>query len=345
MRNLPFLCGSRRLPLAAGAGKARTLVTLLGLASILPWYLPAALADTLFVADSQAGSIYTFGLDGARTTFASGLNFPGDVAFDRSGSLYVSEFGTGTIYKYTSGGTRTVFASGLGAPNMIAVDPSGNVYAESNDSYNNGPVYKIRPDGTWSLLAQLGYYPHAMACDQSGNLFVASGASGDIYKFSPNGAQSVFASPPGFVEGVTFGPDGLLYEGNFSSDIRRFSLDGTQSTEVATGVVYPLSLAFDSKGDLFSAEGAKINEFVNTAGVLASTPVVFASGFQDANGIAFQPVPEPSAWTLLAIGAIFLLAKQSRCSRAPKTETGPRSPFARVAPSTSQRAKNQILMS
>lgn len=282
---------------------------------------PAARADTLFAADFNAGNIYTFAPSGVRTTFASGLVTPADVAFDRQGNLYVSEFNTGSIYRYTSGGSRTLLVSGLGNIDYLAVDASGNVYAEDNGSYNNGALYKVRPDGSWSTLAHLGLYPHALACDQSGNLFAAVN-SGLIYKFAPNGTQSLFASGLGDPEGLTFGPDGCLYVGCYlTKDIRKFSPDGTQSTVVAGGVRFPLSLAFDSQGNLFSAEMFNINEFINTGGVLSPTPVVFASGLADANGIAFQPVPEPALSGLLALGLVCLLGRGAARGSHPTRQT------------------------
>jgi hypothetical protein len=41
----------------------------------------------------------------------SGVSFPMDLAFDRSGNLYVADHGSGTIEKETSKGNGTLFAS------------------------------------------------------------------------------------------------------------------------------------------------------------------------------------------------------------------------------------------
>ena len=59
--------------------------------------------------------------DGTESTFATDLNVPRGLAFDRSGNLFVAETiqtGPGDILKFTPGGIETVFASGIG--------PAGN---------------------------------------------------------------------------------------------------------------------------------------------------------------------------------------------------------------------------
>ena len=76
----------------------------------------------------------------------------------------------------------------------------------------------------------------------------------------------------------------------------------------ASGVVYPWGLAFNSAGDLFEADySGHIYEF--TPGGVQST---FASGLNDPIGLAFQPVPEPSALGLLAVGVTALLVRHRK---------------------------------
>jgi len=95
------------------------------------------------------------------------------------------------------------------------------------------------------------------------NLFEADFGSGNIYEFTPGGAQSTFASE-----------------------------------------LHPAGLAFNSAGNLFVADygSGNIYEFTTNGG--QST---FASGLDGAFGLAFQPVPEPSTWSMLAMGAVGLL--------------------------------------
>jgi|SRR5580658_1412428 hypothetical protein len=103
------------------------------------------------------------------------------------------------------------------------------------------------------------------------NLFVAETGNGNIDEFTPSGAPSIFVS----------------------------------------GLTGPGPLAFDGQGDLFDSDGGSgdINEFINNGGTLDSTPMVFASGLNNPEGLAFAPVPEPSTLVLVAIGTAAFLVR------------------------------------
>ena len=104
---------------------------------------------------------------------------------------------------------------------------------------------------------------------------------------------------------MAFNSAGDLFEADFGTgNIYEFTPSGTRST-FASGL-NPYGLAFNSAGDLFVADGGgNIYEF--TPGGVKST---FAYEVQP-EGLAFQgitlPVPEPSAWALLAMGSVALL--------------------------------------
>jgi hypothetical protein len=108
---------------------------------------------------------------------------------------------------------------------------------------------------------------------QAQNLFVADFGSGNIYEFTPGGAQSTFAS----------------------------------------GLSSPAGLAFDSAGNLFEAErgpdafNGSINEFTPDG-----AQSIFASGLSGPYGLAFQPVPEPSVFGLLTVGSTALLVRRRK---------------------------------
>src|ERR1700730_3399628 len=112
-------------------------------------------------------------------------------------------------------------------------------YAISGDLYasdaGSHQIYKFTPDGTRSSFASGLNSPIGLAFDSAGNLFVADAGSGQIYKFTPGGMRSTFAS----------------------------------------GLNSPAGLAFDSAGNLFEADAGSGHIYKFTPGGMRST---FASG-------------------------------------------------------------------
>ena len=116
----------------------------------------SASAQDLFVSDGYGGiehnlgHIYKFPPNGVPSTFASGLNGPGVLAFDRVGNLFVGL--GGQILKFTPAGSRSIFASGLNGPGGLAFDGAGNLFV----SDFGGNIYKFTPCGVRSTFAVLG---------------------------------------------------------------------------------------------------------------------------------------------------------------------------------------------
>jgi hypothetical protein len=165
----------------------------------------------------------------------------------------------------------------------MVMDGAGNVFgmAQNIDSPSdpNAPstLYKITPDGVVSPLGLQsdciqsdGSHCSApgqsigLAIDGAGNLFAADSIDLIIYKFTPAGVRSIFASPATFPFTATQYPIGLAFDGSGnlfvstngtgSNDaILKFTPDGTGST-VHTGLISPKGLVFDTVGNLFVAE-------------------------------------------------------------------------------------------
>ena len=200
------------------------------------------------------------------------------------------------IYEFTPSGTQNTFASGLLSSSFgLAFDSAGNLFAADSTG-----IYKFTPEGVRSTFAS-GPGFTAVAFDSAGNLFATDGSN--IDRFTQSGVLSNFAS------GLTFPSFGLAFDsgGNlFAADrdnIYKFTPDGVQST-FASGF-RPSGLAFDSAGDLFAGGSGGIGEF---------TPSGAESGFASTvpyspTALAFQ-VPEPSTWSLLALGAVALLGSR-----------------------------------
>ena len=96
------------------------------------------------------------------------------------------------------------------------------------------------------------------------NLFVSDGYSnsGNIYKFTPDGVQSTFASGLSGLGGLAFDSAGNLFVsdstaglgGSINGTIYKFTPDGARTT-FALGLSFPRALAFNRAGDLFVVDG------------------------------------------------------------------------------------------
>lgn len=116
-----------------------------------------------------------------------------------------------------------------------------------------------------------------------GDLYVATtddtGAGGGaaIFKFTPAGVKTTFASGLTFPTALAFDRGGNLYVvEHYGETILKFTPEGTKST-FASGLSSPHGLAFDGEGNLFVTES-----FGDTGGITQITPAgkksVFAYG-------------------------------------------------------------------
>ena len=119
-----------------------------------------------------------------------------------------------------------------------------------------------------------------------GDLYEADFSSSTIFKFTPAGTTSTFASGLNGPYGLAFDGSGSLFEADYnSSTIFKFTPAGTKST-FASGLSNPAGVAFDSSGNLFEADQGSGTIFIFTP---AGTKSTFASGLSGPSGLAFRP--------------------------------------------------------
>src|SRR5437660_802377 len=119
-----------------------------------------------------------------------------------------------------------------------------------------------------------------------GDLFETDQGSNTIFKFTPAGAKSSFATGLGAPFGVAVDGFGNVFEANFNTGmIFKFTPAGVKST-FASGLNTPTGLAFDASGNLFEADQASGTIFKFTPVGAKST---FASGLSQPSGLAFEP--------------------------------------------------------
>jgi sugar lactone lactonase YvrE len=174
-----------------------------------PAYLAVDKNGNVLVADYNHGIIYEYKPTGSRTTFATGLHHPVGMTFNSVGELFVVDNSAGMyqghIYEYKPNGSRGIFAvlEAFDRPADLTFDSMGNLLMADL----GGKVYRYDPPGVLhhhhrTTFGSVPNSAQSLACDSAGNLFVvdaggvssSGGTPNAIYKFTPLGARSTFAS-------------------------------------------------------------------------------------------------------------------------------------------------------
>src|SRR5438094_7806543 len=118
--------------LRSGVGLTRHLISGALCLAVISLICARASAQNLFAVD--VASIDEFTPNGVQSIFASGLNNPRGLAFDRAGNLFVADAGSGAVYKFTPEGVRTTFASELVTATAFELDGARIAIALGNIS-------------------------------------------------------------------------------------------------------------------------------------------------------------------------------------------------------------------
>ena len=150
------------------------------------------------------GRVIEFAPSGARreiifdpTTFHQNIG----VAVDAQDHLFVADNLQLAIYLISpnaaigTASTINIFASLPNSPIGLAFGGAGNLYVSDTDPFNTlGNITKIAPDGTQTpFVSGLGAL-RGLAFDSNGNLFAAGNSNNVIYKITPDGSVSIFAT-------------------------------------------------------------------------------------------------------------------------------------------------------
>lgn len=265
--------------------------------------------------------------------FSAELNSPTYLTFDANGNLYIADTGNNVVRKVTPSGIITTIAGngkqgheGNGgpatsaefyAPVGLAVDSKGNLYI--SDSANN-QVRKVDPSGEISAFAGAGYssgysgdggpavdallyFPEGLAIDSNDNVFIADFFNGVIREVNTQGVISTFAG---------------TYYGEFACPAFAHGHPAT---------CFPMGLAFDSEGNLYSSAYGMVVLRITPAAVITDFAGDGAYGYAGDGGAAIYAELElerPGGGVAVdAAGAVFIADSGNSVIRKVARTTSP----------------------
>jgi len=194
--------------------------------------------------------------------FATGLDHPECLAFDRAGTLWAGGE-AGQIYSITPMGAIQTIAEVGGFSAGIAWTPDDAELFVCNPHHG---ILRVSRFGQWSVFAKaLGGHqlisPNYGVFDRQGNYYVTDSGNwkkrnGWLMKYTPDGRGEMIAGPLGYANGLALSAD-EQYLFMVESDT-----DSIHQIDLATGISrvyaqnvgrFPDGLALDADGHLFAS--------------------------------------------------------------------------------------------
>ena len=293
------------------------IATFAGLALTLA-LTSAASAGTIYVVDGYGGGIYDYTTAGAKGTFSTqqvGTTVLG-AAFNSSGDLFTASRDSNAIVEYSPSGVASTFATPT-SPYGLAINAAGDVFTAVNAS----TITEYTPGGAASVFATAANAVYSLDFNSAGDLF--AGEVGQIVEYAPNGTATTFATGVGLIFGIAWDASGNLYAASWNSAIYKFTPGGTESVFASFSTNYlPTGLVYDnSTGDFYMSEveegisqpGQQFVAQFTSSGAMST----FASGLYLPYSIADEqtipsPTPEPGTFVLVGSGIAMIAAGRLR---------------------------------
>jgi gluconolactonase len=194
--------------------------------------------------------------------FATGLDHPECLAFDRAGDLWAGGE-AGQIYSISPSGAVQTIAETGGFSAGIAWTPDDNELFVCNPRHG---ILRVSRSGQWSVFARsLGSHqlvsPNYGVFDRQGNYYVTDSGNwnkrnGWLLKYTPDGHGEIISGPLGYANGLALSADGrhLFMVESDTDSIHRIDLASGVSTVYAENIGrFPDGLALDAEGHLFAS--------------------------------------------------------------------------------------------
>jgi len=149
----------------------------------------------------------------------------------------------------------------------------------------SGTIFRFTPDGTKSSFASGLTAPVGLAFDGKGNTFIGDAGGGVVVKVAPDGIQSAFATIPEGPTGLAFDGSGNLFVGVFNTGAVLKFTPDGTQSTFVSGLTNATGLAFDKDGNLFAAD-LGAGVIYKITGPGVKSP--FASGLSGPGGLAFD---------------------------------------------------------
>ena len=164
-----------------------------------------------------------------------------------------------------------------------------NIFAAPGDLFESdqgsNTIFKFTPVGAKSTFATGLGGPFGLAVDGFGNVFEANFNNGMIFKFTPTGVKSTFASGLNGPIALAFDASGNLFAADAVANTIFKFTPAGVKSTFASGLNMPVALAFDASGNLFEADHGSNKIFKFTP---AGVKTTFASGLSGPFGLAFD---------------------------------------------------------